>query len=240
MSPLSGEMGPAPHPPIYPMTLAWTVACAGCRKLEYQVQPAKWGWLRERTERLETTSEGPKKKWHALALRCHCGSLGFQTFPKKNRGARIGGADSWMCTDVEQCPRWKTTAWSFRSLAGRRSSLGQLWFLCLELSCRAEIHTGAWKFNVDTTKLWEQQEAAFRMFRTDLIYTSMILSLVIPDYQETWHFQTTFANICRKTVLDFLLKRILHLNSSYTEPWNSTASELCRKRKFEASVTHLE
>lgn len=165
--------------PIYPMTLAWTVACAGCRKIQYQVQPAQWGFLRERTERLET-SEGPKKKWHAWALRCHCVSLGFQTFPKKNRGARIGGAGSWMSIDVEQCPRWKTTAWSFHSLAGRRSSLGQLWFLCLELSCRAEIRTGAWKFNVDTTKFWKLQGAC-RVSHADLIYTPTILSLVIPD-----------------------------------------------------------
>lgn len=200
MSPLSGEMGPAPHLPH-----DTSVNCSLCRKLEYQVQPAKWGWLRGRTERLETTSEAPKKKWHGLALRCHCGSLGFQTFPKKNRGARIGGADSWMCIDVEQCPRWKTTAWSFHSLAGRRSSLEQLWFLCLELYCRAEIRTGAWKFNVDTTKLWKLQGAACRVFRTDLIYTPTILSLVIPDSQVTWHFQTTFANICRETV-SFLSK----------------------------------
>lgn len=188
MSPLSGEMGPAPHLPH-----DTSVNCSLCRKLEYQVQPAKWGWLRGRTERLETTSEAPKKKWHALALRCHCGSLGFQTFPKKNRGARIGGADSWMCIDVEQCPRWKTTAWSFHSLAGRRSSLEQLWFLCLELSCRAEIRTGAWKFNVDTTKLWKLQGAACRVFCTDLIYTPTILSLVNPWLPSNMTFPNYFC-----------------------------------------------
>lgn len=134
--------------------ITWGTNYAEHVVLKCQVQPAENEWLRGKYRR-ETGNDirGSNRKWHALALKCHYVSLDTPAFPKKNRDAQIGETDSWKYTDVEKYLHWKMTTLNFHSLIECQSSLGKLLFLYLELSCCAEIHTYAWKWNVDTTKL---------------------------------------------------------------------------------------
>lgn len=135
--------------------ITWATNYAQRMVLECQYQPAEDEWLRglNTEERQEIFIRGSNRKWGALALKCHYVSLDTLAFPEKNRDVQIGEADNWMCIDVEKCLRWKMTTLNFHSLIECQSSSGKLLFLYLELSCCAEIHTYAWKLNVDTTKL---------------------------------------------------------------------------------------
>lgn len=49
-------------------------------------------WLRYRHRRQGAGQHSSSRRWRALALKCHCVSLDTRAFPKKNRGAQIGGA----------------------------------------------------------------------------------------------------------------------------------------------------
>lgn len=156
----SGEMNAST--PVCQIT--WARSDTGCTVLERQVQAAET-WVAGRgvgTE--ERQVEWANRKWHALASRYRCVSSGSQAFPGKNKDAQTGEADSWMYTDAEKCPHWKMTTLHFHSLTEYQSSLGEPLFLCLESSCCVEIHTYAWRLNVDIAKL--QKLCGWAVYRT--------------------------------------------------------------------------